>query len=112
MPIELSPDSKIQRGSRWAAWVLVFLHGIFAALIASRFGEKGMEWWPIVFAPIDFPVSIAVILIAKHANIVSEWGLWFAFLLTGSIWHFYWPQALVWVCRLIVARLRQHRPAA
>jgi hypothetical protein len=76
-------------------------------MLASQFGEKGMEWWPVAFVPIDFPVSIVIVLISKYTNFNSEWGLWCAFLLSGSIWQFYWPQGLVWVIRSAWSRLRQ-----
>ena len=60
-----------------------------------------MEWWPVIFLPLDFPVSLVVILTEKYFELFSEWGLWLAFTVSGSIWHYYWPQGATWLVRFL-----------
>ena len=71
------PGSKIQTASRWLGWVFVGIHGLVAILLAINFGQKGSEWWPLLFFVIDFPIAYALLPLIRQ---LSEWPLWLCFL--------------------------------
>jgi hypothetical protein len=106
MSNDFPSDSLAQRISRRLGWVLLLLHTIILASVPSSFGEKGSEWWPVIFFPIDFPISVLIFLFFKHVHSFSNWGTWMVFLAVGSIWQFYWPQALVYGFRRLAHRFR------
>ena len=99
--------SRAQSIARSIGIALVFIHSLIAFAIANNFGNEGMEWWPVIFLPLDFPVSVVVILIEKYFDLFSEWGLWFTFVVTGTIWHYYWPQGITWLVSHFVSRFKR-----
>jgi len=96
-----------QRISRHVGWVLLTLHSLLAliALSAVSGHAEGSEWWPILFG-FDLPASAPVFWVSRRVN--NQLLLWGLFTLVGSVWHFYWPQVLVWGIRHLYARVRSN----
>lgn len=93
--------SKTMRISRRIGWVLIILHSLIAIIVAASFGNRGSEWWPVIFFAIDFPISIPII---KFSHSLTNWPLWVVFLCLGNAWHFLWPQGLA----IFILKLRYH----
>ena len=103
--------TRANRIARAVGWVLLFVHFIYSLIpAASILGKRpGYDWWPVLFA-IDFPASAPIFLI--EGKIANEWILLLLFVATGSLWHFYWPQALVALGQSLLRIFRHARSRA
>lgn len=95
---------------RILGWAFLTVHTALTAAIWISLGSKGSEWLPVLFYPMDYPISIPIFIFFRQVHWYSTSGMLLVFAVLGGLWHFAWPQVLARVIDRLTRRGQPEPP--